>query len=81
MAAVNAPASTSKSCIDAETLPVVAEVAGVIRKARLPVICALDDVLGDAGEIKAGQADHSWLQRKDRSEVGDAIHGEARVSA
>ena len=59
----------------------VAEMVGLIRTARLPVICALDDVLGDAGEIEAGQADHYWIQQKDRSEVGDAIHGEARVGA
>ena len=62
-------------------MPVVAEMVGLIRTARLPVICALDDVLGDAGEIEAGQGDHSWLQRKDKSEVGDTIYGEARVGA
>ncbi len=44
-------------CGLAHCLP-VANIIGGVGKARLPVVAALDDMLGNAWEIKAGQACH-----------------------
>lgn len=35
------------------------QVVGVIGKAGLPIIAALDDVLCDAGQVDAGNAGHA----------------------
>ena len=48
----------------AQFLAVVLEV-GVIRKAGLPIIAALDDVLREAGQVDSGRSGH-WLGRLDQ---------------
>ena len=42
----------------AQFLPVV-EIVGLIGKAGLSIIAALDDVLGYAGQVEAGQSGHA----------------------
>lgn len=38
----------------------VMQVVSVIGEARLAIIAALHDVLGNTGEVEAGQAGHPW---------------------